>query len=90
MKQHPLDPISLVFGGLLAALGGFLVSSDARWESAGGAWVLPALLVVMGAVILWSTLLRLRNDIREEDEDEPADESGDYRVSELPTSDVTD
>ncbi len=59
MKQHPLDPISLVFGGLLAALGVFLVSSDARWESASGAWALPALLVVVGGAILWSTLHRL-------------------------------
>jgi hypothetical protein len=30
MKPHSLDPISLVFGGLLAALGVFLVSSDGR------------------------------------------------------------
>ncbi len=59
MKQHSLDPISLVFGGLLAALGVFLVSSDAHWESASGAWALPALLVVVGGAILWSTLRRL-------------------------------
>ena len=59
MKQHSLDPISLVFGGLLAALGVFLVSSDAHWEPASGAWVLPALLVVVGGAILWSTLRRL-------------------------------
>ncbi len=76
MKQHPLDPISLVFGGLLTALGVFLVSSDAHWESASGAWALPALLVVVGGAILWSTLRRLgenanNGEEQEYDESEP-------------------
>ena len=76
MKQHSLDPISLVFGGLLAALGIFLVSSDAHWESASGAWALPALLVVVGGAILWSTLRRLgesanNGEEQEYDESEP-------------------
>ncbi len=73
MKQHSLDPISLVFGGLLAALGGFLASADAGWESARGAWVLPALLVIVGGAILWSTLRRLRDTAStraEQDEEE--------------------
>lgn len=74
MKQHPLDPVSLVFGGLLTALGAFLAFSDARWESASGAWVLPALLVFMGAAILWSTLVRLGGTAAEEAE--PDDRSG--------------
>ena len=76
MKQHSLDPISLVFGGLLAALGVFLVSSDAHWESASGAWALPALLVIVGGAILWSTLRRLgesanNGEEQEYDESEP-------------------
>ncbi len=76
MKPHSLDPISLVFGGLLAALGVFLVSSDAHWESASGAWALPALLVVVGGAILWSTLRRLgesanNGEEQEYDESEP-------------------
>ncbi len=70
MKQHPLDPISLVFGGLLAALGVFLVSSNTRWESASGAWALPALLLVIGGAILWSTLRGLRDNTPKEEEQE--------------------
>ena len=59
MSRHPLDPVSLIFGGLLAGLGGFLVASNARWETANGAWVLPAVLMLLGGAILWSTLMRL-------------------------------
>jgi cytochrome c-type biogenesis protein CcmH/NrfF len=74
MKPHSLDPISLVFGGLLAALGVFLVSSDAHWESASGAWALPALLVIVGGAILWSTLRRL-GESTNNDEEQRYDES---------------
>ncbi len=85
MKQHSLDPISLVFGGLLAALGVFLVSSDAHWESASGAWALPALLVVVGGAILWSTLRRLgesanNGEEQEYDESEPEE----YAIPDTP------
>ena len=71
MNRHPLDPISLIFGGLFAGLGLFLVSSDAHWESANGAWMLPAVLIVMGGAILWSTASRLRasSGVAEEQED---------------------
>ena len=86
MKQHPLDPISLVFGGSLAALGVFLVSSDARWESATGSWALPALLVTMGGAILWSTLRRLR-DSTDNGEEQQEDENG---PEELEIPDVSD
>ena len=75
MKQHPLDPISLTFGGLFAALGVFLVSSDAHWESASGSWVLPTLLVVLGGAILWSTIRRL-GDVANNGEEQEEDESG--------------
>ncbi len=83
MKQHPLDPISLVFGALFTAVGLFLVVSDARWEAASPAWVLPGLLVVVGGAILGSTLRQLRHDtdrsgepdVREADPDEPVEYS---------------
>ncbi len=76
MNQHSLDPISLVFGGLLAALGVFLVSSDAQWESATGAWALPALLVLVGGAILWSTLRRLGESANNgEEQEQEYDES---------------
>jgi protein-S-isoprenylcysteine O-methyltransferase Ste14 len=85
MKQHSLDPISLVFGGLLAALGVFLVSSDARWESASGAWALPTLLVFVGGAVLWSTLRRLgesanNGEEQEYDEIEPEE----YAIPDTP------
>ena len=84
MKQHPIDPISLVFGGLLAALGGFLVSSDLRWESAGGAWALPVLLVVIGGAILWSTIRQLADTAEVEDELEvDGSEPPEYQIPEI-------
>ena len=85
MKQHPLDPISLVFGGVLTAVGLFLVSSDARWESAGSVWVLPGLLVVVGAAILWSTVRQLRSSTHDEAEPDDDDlESEEYALPDLP------
>ena len=87
MKQHSLDPISLVFGGLLTALGVFLVSSDSRWESASGAWVLPALLVVVGGAILWSTLRRLGESAsngEEQEQEHDESEPEDYAIPDRP------
>ncbi len=85
MKQHSLDPISLVFGGLLAALGVFLVSSDAHWESASGAWALPALLVIVGGAILWSTLRRLGESASNGEEQEyDASEPEDHAIPDRP------
>jgi len=85
MKQHRLDPISLVFGGLLAALGVFLVSSDGRWESANGSWLLPTLLVVIGGAILWSTIRRLGdNTDNRAEQDDDHDGSLEYQTLDIP------
>ena len=89
MKKHPLDPISLVFGALFAALGLFLVVSDARWEAASPAWVLPGLLVVIGGAILWSTFRQLRGGTEEGTEQDQggealvADESVEYPIPDV-------
>ncbi len=91
MKQHPLDPISLVFGALFAGLGLFLVVSGARWEAASPAWVLPGLLVVVGGAILWSTFRHLRSA---NDEKTTADHGGEALIAdqavEYPIPDVSD
>lgn len=81
MKQHALDPISLVSGVLFAIVGSFLIVSDVRWESAGGAWVVPAVLVTAGAAIIWSTVMRLRRE--EATETAASEATGDYSIPEL-------
>lgn len=90
MKQHPLDPVSLVFGGLLAVVGLFLVSSDAPWEATGAAWVLPSLLLIVGGAILWSTVHQVRVDTAKTEEEATEAEDADLDAEEESTPGVPD
>lgn len=73
MTRHSTDPISLVFGVLFTAIGGMLAFTDVRWETLDTGWVVPGVLLMLGAAILWSTLQRLRPGDRE-DPTEPWDD----------------
>ncbi len=85
MKQHPLDPISLVFGGLFTALSLFLIVSDARWERVGAAWLLPVVLVAMGGIILWSTLRQLTPapDGEDQGDEQPVGELVEVEIADI-------
>jgi hypothetical protein len=51
MKRHPFDPISFIFGALLLALGLAVLAGDTTRLL--GAWMAPAVIIGLGALLLF-------------------------------------
>ena len=51
MKRHPFDPVSFVFGALLLALGLAVLAGDTTRLL--GAWLAPAVIIGIGALLLF-------------------------------------
>ena len=58
MKQHDIDPISLVFGLMFAASGALFMSANIDFSDVRGEWVWPIPLVLVGLALLASALSR--------------------------------
>ena len=69
MKKHEFDPLSLIFG-LLFMLGGIpVLVSDSGFEFLDGRWVLPAVLIAAGLIVLTTA----RVSANKEDDEESVD-----------------
>ena len=60
MQRHPFDPVSLVFGALFAGLGLFLLVSDTWWTTVNAVWLVPVILLAVGAAVLVPALQEAR------------------------------
>lgn len=60
MRRHPLDPFSLIFGIVFAAVGGVLLDTDVDVTDLSGAWFLPLPLLLFGLVLLGMALTQVR------------------------------
>jgi len=58
VKQHDIDPISLVFGLMFAASGALFMSANIDFSDVRGEWVWPIPLVLVGIALLVSALAR--------------------------------
>ena len=59
MRRHDLDPVALVSGVAFAGLG--LLALLQQGDLLGARWVLPVLLIAVGAAGLLASRLRSRN-----------------------------
>jgi hypothetical protein len=71
MKRHGLDPVSLVTGVILAALGVGFFTDRIQLNETSFAWFWPLTAVAIGAVIVASSL---SGGARSERDDTPTDE----------------
>jgi hypothetical protein len=67
MKRHPLDPVSLVFGLLLAGVGLTFLIARIDIASSNVRWVWPLPLLALGALMI--ALGARRNSEAPEDDD---------------------
>ena len=61
MKAHPFDAISFIFGSLFTAIGLVFLTSARPWDLVFDLeldWVLPALILVGGVMLLVSVVRR--------------------------------
>ena len=73
MKRHPFDPVSFVFGALLLALGLAVLAGDTTRLL--GAWLAPALIIGLGALLLslgWQSSRPDRVDASDDEADAAA------------------
>ena len=52
MRRHRLDPLSLVFGGAFAILGGLFLFAQTGVDDLHAKWLWPVPLIVMGGLII--------------------------------------
>ena len=52
MQKHRLDPLSLVFGAIFAALGGLFLFARTDVADLHLKWIWPLPLIVLGALII--------------------------------------
>ena len=67
MKRHALDPISLVFGLLLAGLGLTFLVGRVDIANSSMRWVWPLALLALGALMI-ALGTRRTNDMNKDDE----------------------
>ena len=52
MKRHNFDPVSFVFGAFFGGIGLLALFGEIDFTSFSDSWLLPAVLVVMGVLLL--------------------------------------
>ncbi|RJK92641.1 hypothetical protein [Vallicoccus soli] len=73
MTRHPLDLVALLFGAAFLATAGVALADGVLGLEADADWVLPVLLLVVGAVGLLGSLSRLGREAgRPRDDGPPA------------------
>lgn len=60
MRRHPIDALSLAFGLVFVGLAGALLTPGLGLATLASPWLWPTLLIVLGAVLLVSSLPRPR------------------------------
>jgi uncharacterized membrane protein HdeD (DUF308 family) len=68
VRRHSIDPFSLVFGVVFAALGVLFMLTDVRLSTLHLQWVWPVPLIVLGVLII-ALAGRPRSARRERDAD---------------------
>ncbi|MFO8076151.1 MAG: hypothetical protein R6T85_08530 [Egibacteraceae bacterium] len=58
MRRHPIDALSLAFGLVFVGLAGALLTPGLGLAALTSPWLWPTLLIVLGAVLLVSSLPR--------------------------------
>jgi hypothetical protein len=62
MRRHGLDPLSLVFGAILTAVGALFLFTDVDISRVPPAWSWPIPLMLAGALIIVLAARRGRSD----------------------------
>ena len=62
MKRHPFDPVAFIFGMIFLAVGIPMAFSDRGLTLFEGRWIAPAVLIIIGVVVLVSTRVGRQQD----------------------------